>query len=105
MSILPEIDGRVELGSLFLTSLVFSAVIEHPPFGTFIRSSLTRHQSGDWGDCCEEDRDTNDSALQGGGRIFSVYHIPAGLFALDTKIWIITEADRAYTTVLFPTEY
>ena len=44
-------------------------------------------------------------ALQGGDRLFSVYEIPQGLFALESKIWIITESDRSYTTVLFPSEY
>jgi hypothetical protein len=31
--------------------------------------------------------------------VFSSYQTPFG------KVWIITEADRSYTTVLLPTEY
>ena len=34
-----------------------------------------------------------------GSRLFSVYH------ADGTKFWIITEADRAATTVLLPEDY
>ena len=92
-------------GQMVQTSRVFDASREHQPFFTFIRSSIARHLRGDWGDCCEQDQDSNDIALQDGGRIFSVYHIPPGLFALESKIWIITEADRSYTTILFPSEY
>ena len=61
---------------------------------------LSRHSKGDWGDCCKDDREANDIALQDGSRIFSVYHDEVG-----TKFWIITEADRASTTILLPSEY
>ena len=45
--------------------------------------------------------------LQSGDRILSVYHLPAALHNLhrDKRIWIITEANRSFTTVLFPCEY
>lgn len=92
-------------GQLYQTSRMFDAACEHRPFARFIRRCIFRHLRGDWGDCCHEDRDRNDIALQGGDRLFSVYEIPQGLFALESKIWIITEADRSYTTVLFPSEY
>ena len=61
---------------------------------------LMRHQSGDWGDVCEADRQENEFALDNDLRLFSVYHFRNG-----TKIWIITEADRSVTTVLLPEEY
>ena len=39
----------------------------------------------------------NDIALQGGGRLFSVYHLPQGIVLPDSKIWIITEVtDRCF---------
>ena len=61
---------------------------------------IQRHQAGDWGDVDEEDRNTNDASLSQGLRIFSVYHSVRGI-----KFWIITEADRASTTVLLPEDY
>ncbi|QDT48882.1 hypothetical protein Pan258_29290 [Symmachiella dynata] len=61
---------------------------------------LSRHVRGDWGDLCDEDKQTNEDALSDGGRIFSAYHLSDG-----TKIWIITEADRSSTCVLLPSEY
>lgn len=62
---------------------------------------LIRHQSGDFGDICAEDRALNAEAVRlGGARIMSVYKLPAA-----GTLWIITEADRASTTLLTPDEY
>ena len=65
-----------------------------------ILSGLQRHQAGDWGDVCDEDRQANDLALKNGTRLFSVYHAVNGF-----KFWIITEADRSSTTVMLPEDY
>ena len=48
---------------------------------------LARHQSGDWGEVNEEDRQLNDEALIHGDRILSAYRTLKGV-----KLWIITEA-------------
>ena len=61
---------------------------------------ISRHLKGDWGECCEEDRQANEDALQHGERLFSVYRT-----AKAVKIWVITEADRSSTCVLLPGEY
>ena len=61
---------------------------------------LRRHVSGDWGDVCQEDRETNDVALKEGLRVMSVYKLATG-----ATVWIITEADRSVTTILLPDEY
>lgn len=68
-------------------------------FGSFVYISLGRHVRGDWGDLSEEDKALNDEAVKNGGRIFSSYNFG------NEKIWIITEADRSATTILFPDEY
>lgn len=60
---------------------------------------LYRHQTGDWGELCEEDRVSNEEALVTNDRIFSSYQIG------QNTIWIITEADRRFTTLLLPDEY
>ena len=93
-----------EYGSLFTSATVFNASCEHVPFGEFVRSCVSRHLSGDWGDCCPDDASLNDAALVDGSRIFSVYTIPDGLYTLERRIWIITESSREYTTVIFPSE-
>jgi len=42
----------------------------------------------------------NLRAAREGTRVFSAYELRDG-----TRIWIITEADRSVTTILFPEEY
>jgi hypothetical protein len=61
---------------------------------------IARHIRGDWGDCCEEDRQANEDALRNGERLLSVYRTAKGV-----KILVITEADRSSTCVLLPEEY
>jgi hypothetical protein len=61
---------------------------------------ISRHVRGDWGECDAADSAANDAAVIEGLRVFSVYRLPDG-----TRIWIITEADRSYTTLLLPEEY
>ncbi len=65
-----------------------------------ILSAIARHQSGDWGDMDDEDREANNCALKEGTRLLSVYHSTKGV-----KFWIITEADRSSTCVLLPEDY
>ena len=67
---------------------------------TNIQTAIRRHLSGDWGEVGSEDRQTNDEALQRGGRLLSVYRTPEKIV-----FWVITEADRSATTVLLPEDY
>jgi hypothetical protein len=64
-----------------------------------IHQYLIRHQQGDWGELCDEDKQANDDAVLHGGRILSSYLVD------HQKVWIITEADRSVTTFLLPSEY
>ena len=61
---------------------------------------IARHQRGDWGTVDAEDWASNDRSLVEGTRLLSAYTLPG-----ETKIWIITEADRSSTTLLLPEEY
>src|SRR5262245_27867924 len=60
---------------------------------------LTRHVTGDWGEVCREDAQSNDAAVKEGARILSAYTLNG------QKFWIITEWDRSVTTFLLPEEY
>lgn len=93
---------RFELGELYMTSGVSDRSEEDTGFATFVFVSLERHKRGDWGNLCEEDVAVNEDALKYGGRLMSAYKRKDHP---DDKIWIITEADRSATTVLFPDEY
>jgi len=61
---------------------------------------LARHVRGEWGDLCEEDKRENAFSLERGFRLLSSYQTKA-----DTKLYVITEADRNVTTILLPEEY
>ncbi len=60
---------------------------------------LSRHVRGDWGDVPLEDAAANQLSIERGTRILSSYKVAA------ETVWIITEADRSSTTLLFPSEY
>jgi len=62
-------------------------------------SYLARHRSGDWGELDPHDRKENELSLRHGWRLVSRYPVGGGI------VWIITEADRSYTTILLPSEY
>jgi hypothetical protein len=87
-------------GQLVVTRSVNDLIADNDKFAKHVYNSLQRHVVGDWGDLCEEDRIANESALEHGKRLFSVFKSDG----LPT-IWIITEWDRSLTTVLFPEEY
>ena len=61
---------------------------------------LQRHINHDWGNVDSEDRIENDYSVTRGLRILSAYTLKD-----ETRIWVITEADRSVTTILLPSEY
>lgn len=93
------------MGQVVVTASVSSLMSSDLSFHTFIYMSLMRHESGDWGEVPEEDHESNELALVAGRRIFSVYHCTESHSVHGDRIYIITEADRSATTVLWPREY
>ena len=111
---------RFETGQLYYTPGAQQALLRYQinPFDL-----VKRHVSGDWGDLCTEDIETNEEALSVGARLMSSYLLPSpsgdsnGDNSADdsnksnaerlepVKIWLITEADRSVTTLLLPDEY
>ena len=87
-------------GRLVSTAGVNAEIQENEEFKFFSIESLAKFLRGDWGQVCEEDKETNDDALKLGNRLVGSYE-KEGL----KKLWIITEADRSTTTLLFPSEY
>jgi len=92
--------GKFPTGRLITTAGVMDRAASDEAFARFVRKSLERHSQGDWGDLSAEDKRENEYALGKQLRLLSAYE-HNGL----PKIWIITEADRSATTVLFPDEY
>jgi len=95
-----NIAAKFPLGKLLMTRGVNDRIADDLQFSKFALGSLRRHARGDWGAMCQEDKTENNYSLDKRLRIFSAYEHP-----ILPKIWIITEADRSATTILFPEEY
>ena len=88
-------NAKFSIGRLLSTPGALAKVSPEEMF-----TALSRHANGDWGDVNEHDRKENELSLKQGFRLLSVYHTQARV-----KFYIITEANRASTTVLLPEEY
>lgn len=88
-------NAKFSLGQLVATP----NALAHIP-NEEILIAISRHVRGDWGVLDREDLQSNEDALQNGGRLFSSY-----LSQQNVKFWIITEWDRSVTTVLLPEDY
>jgi hypothetical protein len=86
-----------KLGSLVATPGCLEACIA---CGVSPSAYVDRHVSGDWGELSADDIAENELSVREGFRILSAYSLPD-----ETRIWIITEADRSATTLLLPEEY
>ncbi|WP_332445393.1 hypothetical protein [Dehalococcoides mccartyi] len=105
MNALFVINAAFNTGQIVASRGVFDLACENPEFAQFIQKSLNRHVKGDWGDVDEEDKQTNDQALKQDTRLLSAYNDDRFPKNGVATIWIITEADRSATTILFPDEY
>lgn len=95
-----------KLGQVVATAAVWELIDTNEGFSLFISLCLSRYIAGDWGDIDDEDKALNDNALEEGDRIMASYQIPLEVEEVyEDRIWIITEADRSVTTLLFPGDY
>ena len=86
-----------EMGRLVATPAAIAFCDEHL---ISMISLVRRHLRGDWGDLTDHDEKLNEEAVKAREtRIFSAYEFSQG------RIWVITEADRSFTTVLLPDDY
>lgn len=95
----------LQLGQVVVTAGVSEVMSTDLSFHTFVYTSLLRHEGGDWGELCESDRISNELAAVSGRRLLSVYECAASHQSHGSRLYIITEADRSVTTVLWPREY
>lgn len=99
----------MNIGKLVLTTGVWARMQEDEKFVKALNEALKRYRVYDWGNCCKEDWELNDHAVQTGLRTLGAYTIDPELGESkgygENTLWIITEADRSYTTILFPSEY
>ncbi len=97
--------SKLQTGRIYLTATINDLIAESELFAKFAVSAITRHKNCDWGDVCKDDALQNTYSLENGSRIISSYNLPSSIKAMNEKVWIITEADRQHTTMLFPSEY
>ena len=96
-----EPPALFSLGNAVATPAALALIEKH---GASVPQLLTNHQTGmGWKELCAKDRDTNWQAAFGDARVLSAFNI--GSADQPVKIWIITEWDRSYTTVLTPACY
>ena len=88
------------LGQVVATRGIDTACKEDLDFSREVHKAFLKYISGNWGETCAEDSALNDSAVQNNNdRIVAKYATSKG------NIFIITEHDRSYTTILFANEY
>jgi hypothetical protein len=90
---------KFPLGKVVWTRGVNDRVAVDTPFAKYVLECLKRHANCDWGELSAEDKRENDLSLDKHLRLLSSYQRG------DWRIWIISEADRSVTTILFPEEY
>ena len=96
------IDSRIgKIGQLVISRGLNDAVAGNKETAREVYGALDRYLSGDWGDLQEEDKVLNNKAVAdpGSDRILARYNLNCG------DIYIITEWDRSYTTLMYCNEY
>jgi hypothetical protein len=89
------IDPKFPLGNVVVTGRVIAALKGEP----ILEWMLARHQFGDWGNVSDDEKLTNDAAVAGYA-LNSAYRTDDGM-----EFWVVTDADRKFTTVMLPKEY
>ena len=100
-----EPPALFSLGNVVATPAALAAIKGH---GASTLQLLTRHQTGDWQELCEQDRDANWQAVFTGERVLSEFNL--GSADRPAKIWIISEGHQpvqmySVTTILLPKDY
>jgi len=95
LKMLLPVERKFELGRIVATPAIADLLSSRE-----VTNALARHARGDWGDVSPVDWMDNETSLQDGHRLMSVYHAED-----ETPFWVVTEADRSVTTILLPEEY
>lgn len=100
-------EQKIDIGEVYMTvgiqNLIASSAIAHeiPSFGEEVTACLRRHEAGDWGDLCDEDKRMNDEDAANGYGVLSMYITSNGKMYIKTDIY----EDGPVTTILLPEEY
>lgn len=89
--------SEVNVGHILVTKRVINLSRENRKFTIFVQNSLEQYRKGNTGNMSDEANRLNTRGLERNMRLFSSYE-SKGL----PEIWITTEPDRSYTTIMFP---
>ena len=89
---------RFELGEVLASGAALSALTREQ-----IIIALVRHEAGDWGELDPDDKQRNEQALREGHRLISSYTFSNR--ERGVGVWVTTEPDRSYTTILLREDY
>lgn len=89
-----------EMGQVVAVGRVAQALQRDSKFSEQVAQCVRRYMAGDFGEIPLEDVQANADAIKDGERIIARY---TGLSQED--IYIITEWDRSYTSILFCEDY
>lgn len=95
-------ERAIPLGSLVATAAVAEAIGTDRYLASQIPGWLALHRRGECPHLDQEDRGANRRAIALGERVLTSW--PTGRQD-EPKLWIITEADRSSTTLLWPSDY
>ena len=91
---------EMNIGQILVTKGVVELARENKQFAAFVQTSLDRYRKGDWGEMSDGDKRLNDLSEETGRLVLSSYE--SDVFP---EIWIMTNPDRSYSTVMLPEEY
>ena len=89
----------INIGQVLMTRGVADLAGDNQEFALFVRKSLDRYRRGDWGNMSDEGKFLNNRFLEKNMRLFSSYGSEK-----FPEIWITTEPDRSFSTIMFPDE-
>jgi predicted transcriptional regulator len=90
---------EINVGHVLVTKGVISLARENREFAVFVQNSLDEYRKGNWGEKSYDENRINTRNLERNMRLFSSYESDE-----FPEIWITTEPDRSYSTIMFPDE-
>jgi predicted transcriptional regulator len=90
---------EINVGHVLMSREVAEQFRRNRKFASFVKESLGRHRRGDWSEMSDEVRQLNNQNLGISTRLFSWYELKG-----FPEVWITTEPDRSFTTIMFPDE-
>ena len=95
-----NLTPKFEIGEIYQTKRIYELRKNDSKFDKEVKGCLVRYCEADFNEMSQDDIEDNKLAIENGDdRILGAYNTSFG------RIYIVTEYDRSYTTVLFADEY